>query len=657
MPDMFREFRRLLFSRRKSRGLLKMRTLRWWLKYAWGIKTGVLILVTAVILLAVTLGGYLFYRGEVNKISDRFMRLQVFGAGEILALEGGLHTSVEPEAARKIMEPFQGRFHVETRSPAGNALGGAEILLQFMHPDGTVFYGYTEKTNARGLLNLPLPYDEKFPPRVRFRVTATHGKKTEFCEGVLRVRSRDFLHSHGYHELPWEEVHRVFLERDDDAVREYEARFGPISADVPAANENASRVEPVSFLLNHERPVADSGVMVEILPEMMLATAGEPLKMKLSAEKNGVPVVVGVWSLDFLAGFRPCVLETRPREMEIPVPQEFQGILALTVHDYQKSPPELVGFQLFYRHPRGVLSISRGLDLTKTPFASVDEMLDAVYAGVQEKETQRKEGRGARVEFMPPELTAEGESAENTPGMENEPAAGEVPEAAKDDAAHEAQRDARRVHAISRILLAAADWKAGCWPVENPQETAFPPETFQKLESVMTEIITGTPAEAEAKTWEISGVRERLARAALNLQAEIYRQNARRTQPDADTQVRHWAQYPPLAHAPLVYDGMIPLQAAYRQDLQDFQQRVVRGMGGVACIILGLALALLMLVVMMSTLKIPVGRNTWLATLAVLVCAVLLAWGIFARSDLDADTRNVIFQTWMPGSGGNGNEE
>ena len=621
MPEIFQEFRRHFLSRKKIRRFFKVRAMRWWLKHPWRIKTHVLILITAVLLITVSLWGYLFYRSEVYKISERFLRLQVFAPPTVFSLPVTENMSAESAEKQKTAEALTSRFHLETRSPAGNPISDAKIELLLKHPDGTPFFSHSEKTDIQGCLDLRLPNSVKLPPQVSFQITAVHGKKEDSCVGSFEVMPRPFTF---FEPLPPEPLTEIFSRKDESSQRALLAKLGP------PPDDWSRDVFSVPFLMRPMKKESSPFPRMEIPQENVVSRAGTPQKIILHGEKPGVPMIVGVWCRDFLVGFRPKVVSGATREVEIPIPETFTGLLMVTLHVYGKTPPEMADSAFIFRTAD---KIPDGI--------SVNEELKDVFHQMSEKEALRKNLRGNRVEFMSPELASPPDYAElgenvaktlNTEASEENSAAAE----------HH-----RRLHAVSRILLTAMDWDLRKWDSEEeiPAAETFPSETLRDLESAITQVLAGGENEPAGHLED----RKTLVRNALAVQTEVMRENLRINFPAGMRKVPRqvWREFPELSHAPLVYDGMETLEERYREDLRHFQDRVFRGLGGIVGLILCLAGGLILLVAMMSILNIPTGWNVWGTTLLVVGGAMILALLIFSKSDLRSDTRNVIFHRWM----------
>ena len=58
-------------------------SLHWWVKRSWKTKLQLLIGLTAILLLALSLAAWYVFQKEQSKISNNFLRLQLFGPQEI----------------------------------------------------------------------------------------------------------------------------------------------------------------------------------------------------------------------------------------------------------------------------------------------------------------------------------------------------------------------------------------------------------------------------------------------------------------------------------------------------------------------------------------------------------------------------------------------
>ncbi|MDO4551429.1 MAG: hypothetical protein Q4C96_09300 [Planctomycetia bacterium] len=596
---------------------------RGWPYHTWHIKIHTMIFVTAIILMMFSCWGYFFYNSEINKLSDRFMRLQVIGPRMLLSLQDEIPNSGVETESRKRREPFKCRFHVETRSPAGNALPETKIEFLLKNPDGTPFFSLHEKTDAHGCLNLELPNFEKLPPYVFFQVIATHGKKEESCEGRLEVVSREI----SFFNNSAEEVSIMEIFEKDVCHSELSSSY-PENTAVGFLSE-IHGISPLFFM--EEVKISHVGsVKMEIPSEKIILPAGEPLSVYLHAEKPGVPVILCLWCRDFLVGYRPKITGKVSRKVEIPIPNNFSGLMAVTLYDYQETSPKMLQQAFIVRMPEDT---EKGKENRKTLAEKaeiVNHDLENIIKKINGKKSQFKKIRGGTLEYMSQDLPIMDNRIKNFPLIKEE---------ISEEKKLQEQISSPYLYAISELFgatLDGRDTEISCSENEIIFET-FPPKSLRMLEAVIMQILL-LPEGEERET------RKLLIRNVLKFQEEIYRKELMRR----NTGISQ-AESSLLRHAPVVYDGMLSLESLYRQELRNFQKRIHHGLGNVICLIFCLICGLVILVVMLTVLKIPTGRNVWMATLAVTCGAFLMAVMIFSKSDFKSDARNVIFHTWLPG--------
>ena len=119
-----------------------------------------------IVLLAVSVGGYLYHRDQLAGIAEEHMRLIVTGPGQIRA--GGLN-----------------RYTVSTTSVTGRPIP-VRVNLSVYDSDGKLIYEHTEKTDARGRLLVTLPEDLRLPKGAWIEALAVHENQ------VRRATTRPF---------------------------------------------------------------------------------------------------------------------------------------------------------------------------------------------------------------------------------------------------------------------------------------------------------------------------------------------------------------------------------------------------------------------------------------------------------------------------------
>jgi hypothetical protein len=131
------------------------------------------------ILLAISVGGYLFHRGQLADIAADHLRLRLMGPARLQA-----------GAAN--------RYTIRTTSVTGSPLG-AQIDFALYTPDGTPLMAHQEKAGADGSLVVTVPGDLALPaglppPRqVRMEVAASHATRQERWESWLALEPLRYL--------------------------------------------------------------------------------------------------------------------------------------------------------------------------------------------------------------------------------------------------------------------------------------------------------------------------------------------------------------------------------------------------------------------------------------------------------------------------------
>jgi len=131
------------------------------------------------ILLAISVGGYLFHRGQLADIAADHLRLRLMGPARLQA-----------GAAN--------RYAIRTTSVTGSPLG-AQIDFALYAPDGTLLMAHQEKADGDGSLvvtvpgDLPLPAGLPPPRQVRMEVVGSHARRQERLESWLAIEPLRYL--------------------------------------------------------------------------------------------------------------------------------------------------------------------------------------------------------------------------------------------------------------------------------------------------------------------------------------------------------------------------------------------------------------------------------------------------------------------------------
>ncbi len=127
----------------------------------------------ASLLLAISLGGYWYHRGQLAEIAAEHLRVIVVGPAVVYA-----------EAPAE--------FHVQTTSVTGDAMS-AQVELTLYSSEGKRLWAHHQKCDDDGRLTVGIPADVKLPPRARLEVLAVHRDKFERFDMPLAVEPARYL--------------------------------------------------------------------------------------------------------------------------------------------------------------------------------------------------------------------------------------------------------------------------------------------------------------------------------------------------------------------------------------------------------------------------------------------------------------------------------
>lgn len=87
---------------------------------------------------------------------------------------------------------------------------------------------------------------------------------------------------------------------------------------------------------------------------------GRPLEFNIRSAEPGLPLVTAAWCRGVLVGHQPLVTSTGANEVSVPLDPEANGVIRLTVYDYDVSPPEPIAERLVWRRPARRLDVRVG---------------------------------------------------------------------------------------------------------------------------------------------------------------------------------------------------------------------------------------------------------------------------------------------------------
>jgi len=132
----------------------------------------VIVTLAASLLLAISLGGYWYHRGQLADIAAEHLRVVVVGPAVIQA-------------------GAPAEFHVQTTSVTGNPVA-AEVELTLYGSEGKRLWAHNQQCDE-GRLSVGIPADVKLPPRARLEVLAVHRDKFERFDMPLAVQPSQYL--------------------------------------------------------------------------------------------------------------------------------------------------------------------------------------------------------------------------------------------------------------------------------------------------------------------------------------------------------------------------------------------------------------------------------------------------------------------------------
>ena len=132
----------------------------------------VIVALAASLLLAISLGGYWYHRGQLAEIAAEHLRIVVVGPAVVQA-------------------GAPAEFHVQTTSVTGDPMT-AQVELSLYGSDGKRLWAHHQQSDD-GRLSVGIPADVKLPPRARLEVLAVHRDKFERFDMPLAVLPAQYL--------------------------------------------------------------------------------------------------------------------------------------------------------------------------------------------------------------------------------------------------------------------------------------------------------------------------------------------------------------------------------------------------------------------------------------------------------------------------------
>ncbi|MCR5165034.1 MAG: hypothetical protein K6C40_13530 [Thermoguttaceae bacterium] len=334
-------------------------SLRWWVKRSWKTKVQLLIGLTALLLLALSIAAWHVFRVEYSKISNNFLRLQLFGPQEIFFQPPGS----PKDGPKSNFCPY----YLEVRRPYGGALANVRVEASFQTLDDAPFWFLSDGTNREGRFQLDVP-DMQMPERVKLKIHAEHGRKSADFTAYLKARNLQEVESRteNLSESPF-----LFEDRPLNSVLVPQLEFAP---------EN-----PISLVIPH-RVFENQELSFSVL----------------TSEEQFHPVFVGIWQNGKLLTCRPILARKKWRNAAISLPEDVFGMCSVLLIDSAVSPPRVVQHELIYRLPPKDLELEAAQRVFLRSFA---------------KQLNTPEFRAEKqsLEYLPGELE---EPAEG-PGLEN----------------------------------------------------------------------------------------------------------------------------------------------------------------------------------------------------------------------------------------------
>ena len=309
-----------------------------------------LILVTILSLLLIALGGTVFYQHQLAELSNRFLRLQVFGPQWIC--------SGTPEDA----EAFPSVFHIETRSPYGNATPQVQIELRLSTLQGVVLASHREKTDAKGLLDIQLPLLPDLPERVQLEISAERGQNMDRFQAVLQTMN---------------------------AAKMKQPEVEPISLEVGSLRARQAKLEDALRTPTERLPRRASMAL-----EQRILMAGDSMEVRFSATEPRVPVFLAVWNKGRWVAGRPVAVAEKSKGVTLALPKETAGMAVAVLFDYSVSPPEILQWEPLFQLSAEVPAPTEAEQAWR---ATLEDLV----------KTQAFKDDGCWVEFLPTEVDLE----------------------------------------------------------------------------------------------------------------------------------------------------------------------------------------------------------------------------------------------------------
>jgi len=291
-------------------GLRCFVSLHWWVERSWKMKVQFLIGLTAVLLLGLSLAAWYVFQEEHSKISNSFLRLQLFGPQEIFVQP--------PGSPQNETEPNFCPFYLEVRQPYGPALPNVRIEASFQTYEDSPFWFLADETKQDGRFQFAVP-NMQMPERVKLNICVKDGPKNSEFTAFLKAR---VLHEKSQNDSS-ESIPETTFSMEDSPLE---------SISVPK-HDFTSQFRP------------SLGIPDRILetPEFLLSV--------FTPEEQIHPVFVAAWQNGKLLACRPVLARKQSRNVTLTLPESVFGMVSVLLIDSSVSPPRVVQHELVYRLP------------------------------------------------------------------------------------------------------------------------------------------------------------------------------------------------------------------------------------------------------------------------------------------------------------------
>lgn len=594
-------------------------SLRWWISRSWRFRVQFLVGLAGFLLLGISLVVCVLYEHEYAKITENFMRLQIFGPQKIYCPSSLASSKSTANSALETVEAMNFcPFHVETRHPYGSALPGVRIETEYQTPDGTPFWFHSDITGKNGTFQIPYP-DMPTPELVRLVVHAEDGRKSVDFATFLKVgratpsvsRPETATRNESYYATRLEDVTLNSLETVSD--------FSPIG------NFRSPAPVVMTFCDPGERLLSERWLNLLIS----------------SAEKEYRPVFLGIWQGDLLLSCRPFIAGKKARKVTLSFPDAVSGLLSLLLIDYSVSPPKVLQHELVY-FP---------LEADENKALEQERFLEQLASFMAEPKYRAEK---QRLEFLPTEL-------DNPIFSDSSP--GSTVASVEKDASESDARAGKlkffegastseitsntRFRMETRLLNAADHLLASVLAPSVSLDDRFHLKELQDFRDVCAKLdcartsLRGEKMDDGENSVDLDAPGGRadevpqLLQKALKLQSHVL--NRTLVQPEAR------AKY--AEDLPIVFDSLAELEHGCSEATQ-FKARTRALTSRFSCLALCSVLCLVWMMFMASILGLPTDRRTWFLTLGVVLFALALSCFISSQSNTVNSRESIRYETW-----------